>query len=98
MKAAGALRIAHVMGLMRIFCIPAAKRPSDERYVSYPIDDLLTTLALESQEQQCIVFGEELDTVPDDLRPVMTEPKATISDYAHYYTQPQSIMSRSTYM
>lgn len=68
MKHAGALRIDHVMGLMRLFLIPPGLPPSQGAYIHYPVDELFGILALESQRNQCMVIGEDMGTVPDIVR------------------------------
>lgn len=79
MRDCGALRIDHVMGLLRLWWVPETSDATDGAYVYYPFRELLGIVALESQRARCLVIGEDLGTVPDEIRDVL--PAAAIYSY-----------------
>lgn len=63
MECAGALRMDHVMSLMRLFMI---KDDGEEgTYLSYNFDEMLALVALESHLNKCVIVGESIGNVPD---------------------------------
>ncbi|PIW59501.1 4-alpha-glucanotransferase [Shewanella sp. CG12_big_fil_rev_8_21_14_0_65_47_15] len=67
MENCGALRIDHVMGLLRLWWWPLEKQLGGGAYVYYPVETLLAIVCLESQRARCIVIGEDLGLVPPDI-------------------------------
>jgi len=73
MRHAGALRIDHVMGLTRLFVVPDGGDARDGAYLKYPLHDLLGQVTLESTRAKCLVVGEDLGTVPPDIRTALSD-------------------------
>lgn len=83
MRHSGALRIDHAMALQHLFWIPPGHQAVDGLYVTYPLDDLMGILALESHRARCLVIGEDLGTVPVGFRERMAA--ETILSYRILY-------------
>lgn len=83
MNHCGALRMDHVLGLLRLWWIPEGNNASGGAYVSYPVDDLLSILALESHRHQQMVIGEDLGVVPEEI--VQKLQKKGVFSYKIFY-------------
>jgi 4-alpha-glucanotransferase len=64
----GGLRIDHVMGLSRLWWIPADAPPTEGAYVYYDAPGTLGTLAAAAAASGSVVVGEDLGTVEPWLR------------------------------
>ena len=71
MQYAGALRIDHILGLMRQYWVAPGMKADEGVYITFPLEDILRIIALESRREQCVVIGEDLGTVPDGFGDIM---------------------------
>ncbi len=71
MGPAGAVRIDHVMSLMRLYLIADGLDGTDGAYIHYPFDDMLKALSEASQTSRTTIIGEDLGTVPPNFRETM---------------------------
>ncbi|MFT5161442.1 MAG: 4-alpha-glucanotransferase [Alteromonadaceae bacterium] len=73
MRYAGALRIDHVFGLMRQYWVGPGLAATEGAFVTFPLDDILRIIALESRRASCVVVGEDLGTTPDGFGEIMAQ-------------------------
>jgi len=73
MRAATTLRIDHVMGLHHVFCIPTGLTSAHGTYIRYHPDEMYAVLSIESHRHQSTLIGEDLGTVPREVRRKMRQ-------------------------
>jgi 4-alpha-glucanotransferase len=71
MRYAGAIRLDHVLGLNRVYLIPNGA--SAGAYVRFPLEAMLAVVAQESVGHRCVIIGEDLGTVPENLRETLAD-------------------------
>jgi 4-alpha-glucanotransferase len=71
MTYAGILRLDHVMGFFRLFWVLPQFGAKDGVYLRYALEEFMAIVCLESHRHGCIVIGEDLGTVPDEIRDAM---------------------------
>jgi 4-alpha-glucanotransferase len=67
------LRVDHVMGLQRLYMIPAGADARHGAYVSYRADELHALVSLEASRVGCVIVGEDLGTVPEEVHERMAD-------------------------
>ena len=73
MQHAGVLRLDHVMGLHRLWCVPDGMDASAGTYVRYPAEELWALVCLEAYRNEVDVVGEDLGTVPPEVTDTMRD-------------------------
>jgi 4-alpha-glucanotransferase len=73
LRYAGAIRLDHILGLNRLYLVPAGFSPRDGAYAAMPLQAMLAVIAQESQANTCVIVGEDLGTVPDGFRATMAD-------------------------
>lgn len=81
MQNAGAIRIDHAFGLMRLYL---RVKGASGAYLSYPFKDLMGIVALESVRNKCLVIAEDLGTAPDGFYEEMVKISALSFKIFHY--------------
>lgn len=83
MRHCGSLRIDHAMSLLRLWWVPPAAPASQGVYVYYRVHDMIGILALESHRNNCLIIGEDLGTVPVEMKTILRE--AGIHSYKIFF-------------
>jgi 4-alpha-glucanotransferase len=87
LRPARGLRVDHVMGLFRLFWVPAGCEPSQGTYVRYIWPDMVGLLRLEAWRAGAFLVGEDLGTVEDHVRDVLWH--SGVLSYKLFWFEPE---------
>ena len=73
LRDSGGIRVDHIIGLFRLWWIPAGCTPAEGTYVHYDHEALLGILVLEAERAGAVVIGEDLGVVAPHVRDDMSE-------------------------
>ncbi|MBG6192049.1 4-alpha-glucanotransferase [Arthrobacter sp. CAN_A212] len=73
LKHAGGIRVDHILGLFRLWWIPAGGASGDGTYVYYDHEALIGILALEAQRAGAVVIGEDLGVFEPGVQDYLAE-------------------------
>ncbi len=84
LRLAGILRLDHIMGLHRLFWIPAGLTARDGIYVRYEAEEMYAIFCLEAVRSNSVIVGEDLGLVPEPVRWAMRRHHVDRSYVAQY--------------
>jgi 4-alpha-glucanotransferase len=73
LKYADILRIDHIMAFHRLYMIPQGFDANQGVYVRYHAPEFYSLLTLESHRNKTMILGEDLGTVPSEVRKTMSQ-------------------------
>ncbi|WP_395725941.1 4-alpha-glucanotransferase [Nakamurella sp.] len=73
LRSGGGVRVDHIIGLFRLWWIPAGLGPTEGTYVRYDHEAMIGILALEAVRADAVVVGEDLGTVEPWVREYLAE-------------------------
>jgi len=73
LRAAGGIRVDHILGLFRLWWVPEGHTADRGTYVYADAEALVGILALEAERAGALVVGEDLGVVADNVRSTLRE-------------------------